>query len=149
MGTRALKFLPEFQGRTRRHRKVSPESYGVFLPGRRDKRPKRADANVSPRPAAVFATPPPTYATGSIHSNVSSIVPKHRAPTDEIIIESSKTTAEKQVELDENQVIQFVQYTIFPELKFIGNKNTALVYSEEQRSLCHVIMDGCNALHRQ
>ena len=49
--------------------------------------------------------------------------------------------------LDSSALHSFVVNKVFPKLKFVAATGTMMEYSPEPRTLCSLIMKGCNKMH--
>jgi hypothetical protein len=48
---------------------------------------------------------------------------------------------------DKTAVHDFVQTSLFPKLKFVSGTDITMQYSTEKRTLCTLVMEGCNQVH--
>ena len=48
---------------------------------------------------------------------------------------------------DKTAVHDFVQASLFPKLKFVAGTDITMQYSTEKRTLCNLVMEGCNKEH--
>jgi len=53
----------------------------------------------------------------------------------------------KQVRVEKTAVHEFVANSLFPKLKFLRGSNVQMDYSIEKRSICCMVMEGCNQEH--
>jgi hypothetical protein len=48
---------------------------------------------------------------------------------------------------DKSAVHDFVQTSLFPKLKFVSGTDITMQYSTDKRTLCTLVMEGCNQVH--